>query len=116
MGICSRIAQSRGGKQVEKTSYFSAKPDTSREEDAHLRFLGLSVIESIISSLVTWGAEVLSDVTHHEEEELDLSPISLKEIPANPVIITARNPLGKISMTQVCLLITQGCKHAEPII
>jgi hypothetical protein len=90
MGICSRIAQSRAGKQLAKTGYFSSemsKTDT-REQDAHLRFLGLSVVEAIISSLVKWSepSEIVDDSANGENLT---------------VVVITRNPLGQISMLTV---------------
>lgn len=88
MGAVSRITQSRGGKQVSPRGYFKAEQNTG-EQDAHLRFLGLSSVESIISSLVSWSTE---NIEEHEEEICDI---------ANPIVLTGRNPIDAISMIHV---------------
>jgi hypothetical protein len=48
-----------------------------------------TAVESIISSLVTWCSEI------DEEYEYDVNDS------INPVVVTARNPLGTISMVHV---------------
>jgi hypothetical protein len=90
MGSVSRIAQSRGGKHIPQKGYF--KESNTGQEDAHLRFLGLTAVESIIASLVTWCSEIDEEHEHEVNDSI------------NPVVVTARNPLGTISMVHVSFI------------
>lgn len=104
MNVCSKITQAGKGRKGSSSGLFKdSNKETSKDQDRKLRYLGLCVIEAIISSLVCWSSvdEPANIVAEALENGIDEVFEDSKDSIMNPVVYATRNPLENISMTQV---------------